>query len=188
MASIARVRDKWLSTPIRRSRAIRRERVNVLGVGVSAITMADALALIDQWIATGARHYVCVTGVHGVMESQSTRHSAISTTRAGLVTPDGMPLVWLSWLWGYRHVERVYGPDLMLACCRASVSKGYRHFFYGGSSGCSRAPGGTTPGALPRIDRLPAPGRRRFASYARGRSERLIERIDAASLTSSGWD
>ena len=32
--------------------------------------MADALALIDAWIATGARRYVCVTGVHGVMESQ----------------------------------------------------------------------------------------------------------------------
>ena len=34
-----------------------------------------------------------------------------------------------------RHVERVYGPDLMLACCEASVTKGYRHFFYGGGPG-----------------------------------------------------
>lgn len=109
--------------------------VNVLGVGVSAITMADALALIDRWIATGVTRYVCVTGVHGVMESQSDPGLRDIHNSAGLVTPDGMPLVWLSRLRGHRHVERVYGPDLMLACCRTSVSKNYRHFFYGGGPG-----------------------------------------------------
>ena len=111
------------------------ERVNVLGVGVSAITMADAWALIDRWIATGRHCYVCVTGVHGVMESQSDPALREIHNCAGLVTPDGMPLVWMSWLRGHRHVERVYGPDLMLACCAASVSRGYRHFFYGGAPG-----------------------------------------------------
>jgi N-acetylglucosaminyldiphosphoundecaprenol N-acetyl-beta-D-mannosaminyltransferase len=111
------------------------ERVNVLGVGVSAITIADALALIDGWIATGANRYVCVTGVHGVMESQRDAALRDIHNRAGLVTPDGMPLVWLSKLRGHRHVERVYGPDLMLACCRASVSRGYRHYLYGGAAG-----------------------------------------------------
>ena len=111
------------------------QRVNVLGVGVSAINIADALALIDRWIATGAHRYVCVTGVHGVMESQRDPALRDIHNRAGLVTPDGMPLVWLSWLHGHDRVERVYGPDLMLACCEASVTKGYRHFFYGGGTG-----------------------------------------------------
>jgi N-acetylglucosaminyldiphosphoundecaprenol N-acetyl-beta-D-mannosaminyltransferase len=110
-------------------------RVNVLGVGVSAITIDDALGLIDEWIATGAKRYVCVTGVHGVMESQRDPGLRDIHNRAGLVTPDGMPLVWLSWLRGHRDVERVYGPDLMLACCDASVSRGYRHYFYGGAAG-----------------------------------------------------
>jgi N-acetylglucosaminyldiphosphoundecaprenol N-acetyl-beta-D-mannosaminyltransferase len=52
-----------------------------------------------------------------------------------LVTPDGMPLVWLSRLMGFRDVERVYGPDLMLAVCERSTARGYRHFFYGGAPG-----------------------------------------------------
>src|SRR4029453_15519494 len=77
------------------------ERVNVLGVGVSAITMADALALIDRWIATGAKRNVCVTGVHGVMESQIDPALREIHNGAGLVTPDGMPLVWFSWLRGH---------------------------------------------------------------------------------------
>src|SRR5262245_43281083 len=111
------------------------QRVNVLGVGGRAITMADALATMDRWIATGVRRYVCVTGVHGVMESQADPSLRDIHNHAGLVTPDGMPLVWVSWLRGHRHVERVYGPDLMLACCGASIRRGYRHFFYGGGPG-----------------------------------------------------
>jgi len=110
-------------------------RVNVLGVGVSAINMADALATIDSWVVKRDAHYVCVTGVHGVMESQRDEGLRRIHNAAGLVTPDGMPLVWLSRLRGVPHVGRVYGPDLMLACCERSVQRGYRHFLYGGGEG-----------------------------------------------------
>jgi N-acetylglucosaminyldiphosphoundecaprenol N-acetyl-beta-D-mannosaminyltransferase len=127
-----------------------RRRANILGVGVSAINMPDALRFIEMWIATGRRHYICVSGVHGVMESQRDETLRHIHNSAGLVTPDGMPLVWLARAQGHRRVERVYGPDLMLACCDISVSKGYRHFFYGGAEGvpemlserlCRRFPG-----------------------------------------------
>ena len=36
---------------------------------VSPIDLGDAAATIARWIETGERHYVCVTGVHGVMEA-----------------------------------------------------------------------------------------------------------------------
>jgi len=108
---------------------------DILGVGISTIRMTDALEAIDGWIAGGDRTFVCITGVHGVMESQHDDQLRHIHNAAGMVTPDGMPLVWLSRLSGYRHVERVYGPDLMLACCEESVAKGYRHFFYGGAEG-----------------------------------------------------
>jgi N-acetylglucosaminyldiphosphoundecaprenol N-acetyl-beta-D-mannosaminyltransferase len=110
-------------------------RTNVLGVGVSAINMQLAIECIDGWIATRTPNYVCVTGVHGVMESQHDPSLRDIHNGAGLVTPDGMPLVWLSRWSGKQHVSRVYGPDLMLALCEHSVTKGYRHFFYGGVEG-----------------------------------------------------
>jgi N-acetylglucosaminyldiphosphoundecaprenol N-acetyl-beta-D-mannosaminyltransferase len=109
------------------------ERVNVLGVGASAINMAQALDTIRGWITHRRPNYVCITGVHGVMESQRDENLREIHNSAGLVTPDGMPLVWLSRLQGKHHVERVYGPDLMLALCELSISKGYRHFLYGGT-------------------------------------------------------
>jgi N-acetylglucosaminyldiphosphoundecaprenol N-acetyl-beta-D-mannosaminyltransferase len=123
--------------------------VNILGVGVSAITMSDALDTIDSWIAGKAQHYVCVTGVHGVMESQRDESLRRIHNTAGLVTPDGMPLVWLSRFAGAHRVERVYGPDLMLECCATSVSKRYRHFFYGGGEGVAERLAGRLAARFP---------------------------------------
>jgi N-acetylglucosaminyldiphosphoundecaprenol N-acetyl-beta-D-mannosaminyltransferase len=110
-------------------------RVDVLGVRVSAISMAQALETIRGWIDRCEQHYVCVTGVHGVMECQRDESLRRIHNAAGLVTPDGMPLVWLNRWHGQRHVQRVYGPDLMLACCAQSVARGDRQFFYGGAEG-----------------------------------------------------
>jgi len=111
----------------------RPDRINVLGVGVSAINMGDALDAIDRWIDADQRSYVCVTGVHGVMESQHDPDIRAIHNAAGMVTPDGMPLVWLLKLARRRHADRVYGPDLMLAAFERSVRRGHRHFLYGSS-------------------------------------------------------
>jgi N-acetylglucosaminyldiphosphoundecaprenol N-acetyl-beta-D-mannosaminyltransferase len=110
-------------------------RANILGVEVSAINMVQALETIEGWIRRRERQYICVTGVHGIMESQRDAKLKQIHNQAGLVTPDGMPLVWLSHLKKFRWVERVYGPDLMFAVCQQSLIKGYRHYFYGGDKG-----------------------------------------------------
>jgi N-acetylglucosaminyldiphosphoundecaprenol N-acetyl-beta-D-mannosaminyltransferase len=143
--------------------------------------MASALATIDGWIARREHHYVCVSGVHGVMESQRDEALRRIHNAAGLVTPDGMPLVWLSHLKGERHVERVYGPDLMLALCARSVSgRGYRHFFYGGAPGvaerladrlCARYPG------LAVVGTYTPP----FRQLTAAEDDDVVRRIDAAA-------
>jgi N-acetylglucosaminyldiphosphoundecaprenol N-acetyl-beta-D-mannosaminyltransferase len=46
-----------------------------------------------------------------------------------------MPLVWVTRLLGFQGVERVYGPDLMLALMERSVERGWKHFLYGGAPG-----------------------------------------------------
>ena len=125
-------------------------RVNILGVGISAVNMDIALERIEKWIARQESHYVCVAPVHSVMECQRDPGLRRILNTSGMTTPDGMPLVWLTRLRGFPHVSRVYGPDLMLALSERSVQRGYRHFFYGGADGvpdmlganlCQRFPG-----------------------------------------------
>ncbi len=111
------------------------QRANVLGVGVHAIDLPRAVAIIESAIATARKGYVCVTGVHGVMEAQRSAEFRNILDRALLVTPDGMPTVWVGRLEGYRHMRRVFGPDLMWEVCRRSPARGYSHFLYGGKPG-----------------------------------------------------
>jgi N-acetylglucosaminyldiphosphoundecaprenol N-acetyl-beta-D-mannosaminyltransferase len=114
-------------------------RVNVLGVGVSAINLDMALAGITRALQKKEKGYVCVTGVHGVSEAQSDPEFRRILNRAFLCTPDGMPLVWVGRLHGQKHMGRVYGPDLMLAMMALSEQTGWRHFFYGGADGTAQA-------------------------------------------------
>src|SRR5437868_144220 len=63
-------------------------RCNVLGVGISAVNLTLATQTIDGWIARREKNYVCITGVHGVMECQSDETLRQIHNRAGMVTPD----------------------------------------------------------------------------------------------------
>lgn len=110
-------------------------RTNILGVGVSALTMPLALEQIAGWIEQDSRQYVCCTNTHLITESRSRPELRKALNTAGLVTPDGMPLVWLSRWLGHPEVRRVYGPDLLLAACAYGQSRGWRHLFYGGAPG-----------------------------------------------------
>ena len=111
------------------------QRVDILGVEVSAIDMREGVDTIERWIRDRSRNYVCITGVHGVIESQSDAPLRAIHNAAGLVTPDGMPLVWMARWLGYPRTRRVYGPDLMRTMSALSPAKGYRHFYYGGGDG-----------------------------------------------------
>jgi N-acetylglucosaminyldiphosphoundecaprenol N-acetyl-beta-D-mannosaminyltransferase len=110
-------------------------RVNVLGVGISVLNLSSALAAMADAIGRRRKGYICVTGVHGVMEAQDDAAFKKILNGAFLCTPDGMPMVWAGRLNGHREMSRVYGPDLMLEVCAWSETSGARHFFYGGADG-----------------------------------------------------
>jgi len=58
------------------------EHVNVLGVGISVLNLRTALAAIAAAVRERRKGYVCVTGVHGVMEAQDdAAFKKSSTTR-----------------------------------------------------------------------------------------------------------
>src|SRR5262245_38631118 len=111
------------------------QRVNVLGVGLSAINLDTALQLISTALEQKRKGYICVTGVHGVMEAQEDPKFKGILNSSFLNTPDGIPMVWVGRLRGHRDMRRVYGPDLMLMICEFSRQKGYTHYLYGGADG-----------------------------------------------------
>jgi len=111
------------------------ERVNVLGVGVSVLNQAKAWEAIRWAIHDQRKGYITATGVHGVIDAQDDASLKQIFNASFLTTPDGMPMVWFGKLAGHREMDRVYGPDLMLAICDRGREYGFRHFFYGGKPG-----------------------------------------------------
>jgi len=110
--------------------------VNVLGTRVAAFNLETAVDQIDEWVSqeeTG--RYVCVTGVHGVMESLRDPEVRRVHNSATACVPDGMPMTWVGRYHGHQDMDRVYGPDLMLSLLSLSARKGYSSYFYGGAEG-----------------------------------------------------
>ena len=109
------------------------EQINVLGIKVNVTNLPLACQKIERWIKSGTKTYVCVAPVATIVDSQKDPQYRDIVNSAGMVTPDGMPLVWLGKLSGWKRIERTYGPDLMLRLCDLSQGKDYRHYFYGSS-------------------------------------------------------
>lgn len=106
----------------------------VLGVQIAVTTYRNTLTKIAAWIKNAKKSYICVAAVHLVMECQTSPRLLAGVNRAGVVTPDGMPLVWLSKFAG-KNVERVYGPTLMLKICQLAQNQGWKIFLLGGALG-----------------------------------------------------
>lgn len=110
-------------------------RVNVLGVGISVLNLSSAVHAIRAHLESGQKGYVCITGVHGVMEARTDAGFRRILNQSLLCTPDGMPMVWLGKLAGHAGMGRVYGPDLMERLCAEGCELNWRHYFYGGAEG-----------------------------------------------------
>jgi N-acetylglucosaminyldiphosphoundecaprenol N-acetyl-beta-D-mannosaminyltransferase len=113
----------------------RHPKANVLGLAIDAVNIEQALVRIEENLRLQRKGYVCLAGVHGVMESRRNPSLARIFADAALVAPDGMPTVWVGHHQGHPDMERVAGPDLMLEVISRQEFRGYSHFLCGGKQG-----------------------------------------------------
>jgi N-acetylglucosaminyldiphosphoundecaprenol N-acetyl-beta-D-mannosaminyltransferase len=155
------------------------ERANILGVGVDAIKMETAVRYIQRMIDEKDNGYISVVPAHTVMECQHDEDLRNIVNRGTLATPDGMSIVWLMKLRGFAQVERVYGPDLLLAAGRFGLSYGWRHFFYGGLAGVGQELSVKLQARLPglKVAGIHSPP---FRPLEEDEDERIISEINAS--------
>lgn len=155
-------------------------RVDVLGVGISAVDMPGAVAEIERWIVQRESHYVCVTGVHGVMESQDDPALRDIHNASGLTVPDGMPMVWAGRYAGFSQMARVAGPDLLPAVCAVGAERGWRHYFYGGAPGVAERLADVLAGRFPGL-RVVGTHSPPFRPLTDAEARSITQQINAAS-------
>jgi N-acetylglucosaminyldiphosphoundecaprenol N-acetyl-beta-D-mannosaminyltransferase len=107
----------------------------VLSVSVAALDMERAIRCIAAELRAHRKGYICMAGVHGIMEAQRNPDLAAIFEASSFTFPDGMPTVWVGRLQGHKKMQRVAGPDLMLEVFRRKEFARYTHFLYGGEAG-----------------------------------------------------
>jgi N-acetylglucosaminyldiphosphoundecaprenol N-acetyl-beta-D-mannosaminyltransferase len=107
--------------------------MTILNVNISKTSYASATDQILTWAQLGESRVVCAANVHMLMEAHDSLAYRAVLNRADLVTPDGMPLVWMLRLKGVKGQARVYGPTLMLRVLEQAEHQGIPVGFYGGS-------------------------------------------------------
>ena len=108
---------------------------HVLGVDIDALNMESTLAHVAAFLREPRKGYVCVAGVHGVLEARRSSQVAEAYVASELNIPDGTPLAWVGRFQGHRAMEFVTGPDLMLEIFRRPEFAQTTHFLYGGVEG-----------------------------------------------------
>jgi len=95
------------------------------------------LTLVSDHIINAAKQedygYVCIANVHMVTTARRDMRLRPAMEGAGIVTSDGMPLVWELRRQGYDEAERVAGPDLLVLLCELAQEEELPVYFFGGS-------------------------------------------------------
>jgi N-acetylglucosaminyldiphosphoundecaprenol N-acetyl-beta-D-mannosaminyltransferase len=106
--------------------------ISVIDINVNETSYLEATAQIRSWAMAGESRAVYATSVHGTMEAHDAPEFRTILNRADLITPDGMPLVWMMRLKGIRDQQRTYGPILMLHILEMAAREKIPVGFYGG--------------------------------------------------------
>lgn len=105
---------------------------SVLKINVNETSYDAATREIQTWAEACESRTVYATSVHGVMEAHDMPEFRKVLNRADLVTPDGVPLVWMLRLKGVKNQPRVYGPTLMLHVLEMAARQDIPIGLYGG--------------------------------------------------------
>jgi len=105
----------------------------VVKVNVSLTNYELVTEQVLSWAKTRASRYICAANVHMLMEARDSPDYMAIVNSADMVTPDGMPLVWMLRLKGHPDQQRVYGPTLMIHVLEAAAHENIAVGFYGSS-------------------------------------------------------
>ena len=106
--------------------------LTILGMRIFPTSYKKAAQEVYNWTQANQSCYVCAANVHMVMEAYDSPDYKEIINNADIVTPDGMPLVWMLRLKGHKEQERVYGPTLMLHVLEMAAQENIPVGFYGG--------------------------------------------------------
>lgn len=112
--------------------------VALFGLPITNVTMAQAVARVDEQIQSGRTHQIATANLDFARNSLKDQYLQRIICDCSMVLPDGAPMLWASTLFGTPLKERVTGVDLIPHLAQLSAERGYGIFLLGSSDESSR--------------------------------------------------
>ena len=109
--------------------------VEILGVPVASLTMAQAVAQAERWMDERTGALIATANAEMIMNATRDEELMEILRAADLVVPDGAGTVWAAHHLGHAMPERVAGYDLTQALLKRAPEKNRRVFFFGSAPG-----------------------------------------------------
>ena len=111
------------------------ERVEILGMKVDAVTMAEAVARVENLITEKKSSLVATANAEMILNATHDAELKKILNAANLVVPDGAGTVWAARHLGKQMPERVAGFDLVQELMKISPARGIKFFLFGAAPG-----------------------------------------------------
>lgn len=107
--------------------------MRVLGTKVHIVEIPVIVSVMESWIKNERDrcHHVVNSGMHGVMEAHRDPRLRIIFASVDLFAPDGILMVLLARLRGFRLNKKNTGPDVLWEFSKVANEHGYSSYFYG---------------------------------------------------------
>jgi N-acetylglucosaminyldiphosphoundecaprenol N-acetyl-beta-D-mannosaminyltransferase len=148
----------------------------MLGVRVTRLTRAQAMATLEEFIRSAEPHLVVTADSSAIVIAAADEEFRRIVNSADLVTADSAGILWAARRLGCPLPEQVSGVDLADQLCALCARSGYSVFLYGAAPGVAEAAGANLQARYPGL---------RIAGTAHGylsdeEQQRLVETIRAA--------
>jgi N-acetylglucosaminyldiphosphoundecaprenol N-acetyl-beta-D-mannosaminyltransferase len=107
------------------------EAKNVINISVTALPCTQQIDIMLKWAKSNLSKVVCIANVHMLVEAHRDQNFGSVLRHADLVTPDGMPLVWMLRFLGTINQDRVAGVDVLEGLCQQATAAGVSVYFVG---------------------------------------------------------
>lgn len=109
--------------------------IDMLGIRISNVSKEEILNTIEAFIETNRPHAIFTPNVDHIVKAKSDAEFASALQSADMLIPDGMGIVFGSYILGTPIKEMVGGRRLVPELCRLAAEKDWKVYLFGAKNG-----------------------------------------------------
>jgi N-acetylglucosaminyldiphosphoundecaprenol N-acetyl-beta-D-mannosaminyltransferase len=115
-----------------------KKKIKILNYLINPITIKEFIKKLEHFINLKNSKYVCVSAVHGAVESVFNKKYKLAHDKADIAVPDGRPIYWALKLLCNPKVDHLPGYFVTNEICKLANKKKYKIGIYGSTEDVQR--------------------------------------------------